>query len=200
MSTPFNDLRAIAAKRRDKAFELARKEYDEAIQDIAALERKLVLRSPVKRKRNRQTQSLIDVIVSVVPTDRPFGLDDVVGWVREAESERSFTKPTVRTTINRLIKEGALKRVQRACGDRRALYAVPTLDFPECEPSLIKKAEAILRGAGKPMSTTEIVVSMLERGDVMENGPQRTQKSLQSGFMKNGHLFERMADSRWFCK
>jgi hypothetical protein len=197
MSTPFAALRKLAADRRDKAFEAARREFDSALQDIAALEKKLVLRAPVKRPRNRQTRKLIDTIVSVIPDDRTFNRDDLCGWVREADPERTFTKATITTNINRLIGEGVLKRVTTAAGKQRATYAVPSFECPEPAPSMLDMAEEVLREKGKPMDATSLMVALLDRGVEPEFGPKQALDKLVHGMRKRGERFRQDESGGW---
>lgn len=163
MPTPFDQLRDLAAQQRDRAFSAARKEYESALQDIAALEQCLVYRQPVKRPKERR-DSLIDLITQCVPQDKPFTLDDLVGHIRQAEPDRGFSKQTIRTNVNRLITQGILKRVRRATGNQRALYAVISLNCDGPRKTLAQWALEVLHIAQRPMTADEIMVAMIDLG------------------------------------
>jgi hypothetical protein len=84
----FDQLRSIAKSSRDKEVKRARDQYAQTLQDIAGLQLRLAPPPPVERPRTNRTKPLIDVIVDCLPRDRTFCIDDLLGWVNEADPDR----------------------------------------------------------------------------------------------------------------
>jgi hypothetical protein len=159
----FDELRAKAKQTRNETITVAREQYTQTVQDIAALELRLAPPPPVERPRTNRMKPLIDLIVDCLPRDRSFDIDALYGWVNEADPERQPSKATVRTNVHRLLRQGVLKRVQRADGTRRALFAVSALEV-EREPTLKEWVERVLGEADGPLKADEVLVRMLDSG------------------------------------
>ena len=104
-------------------------------------------------------------------------MDDVLRLLDLQESD----KPMVRTTFDRLMRQHQVKRVRRGRRGTPALFAV--MDFgPPLNPlddmSQIDAAAAVLREAGRPLSTTELVLEMKSRGYLAICGDRALAKSL----------------------
>ena len=121
---------------------------------------------------------MIDLIVDLLPRDRAFDVDALYGWVNEADPERQPSKATVRTNVHRLLRQGVLKRVQRADGTRRALFAVSALEVDR-EPTLKEWVERVLSEADGPLEADEVLVRMLDAGFQPDCEPRSILKSVQ---------------------
>ena len=79
------------------------------------------------------------------------------------------------------MRQHQVKRVRRGRRGTPALFAVadfgPPLN-PLNDMSQIDAAEAVLRDVGRPLSTTELVLEMKERGYLPVNGDRALAKSL----------------------
>ena len=160
----FDELRAKAKTRRDLAVKQARDEYTQTVQDIAGLEMRLAPPPPVERPRTNRTKPLIDVIVDCLPRDREFDVDALFGWVNEADPDRKPSKATVR----RLLRQGVLKRAQRADGTRKALFAVAALEV-EREPTL---KEWVERFTDETQEPDKLLVMILDAGHQPDCDPR----------------------------
>jgi hypothetical protein len=179
----FDELRAKAKTRRDLAVKQARDEYTQTVQDIAGLEMRLAPLPPVERPRTNRTKPLIDVIVDCLPRDREFDVDSLFGWINEADPDRKPSKATVRTNVHRLLRQGVLKRVQRADGTRKALFAVAALEV-EREPTL---REWVERFAGETSEPDELLVEMLDAGYQPDSNLQDALKAVRAN-LANGKI------------
>jgi len=186
---PFYELRKLASDRRDQAIEAAKAEYREALKSIAAIERQLAVETPAKYQERRP--SLADAIVSLVPHDRTFGLDDICGWLSKADPSRTFTRGSITSNLYVLVKRGVIKRVRYASGNQCAAYAVPSFNCDGPPSTILDIAEAVLREAGQSMTATEIMVTMIESGFESEIGPKRAMSSLLRGMSKRTSRFMR---------
>lgn len=186
---PFDDLRQLASDRRDQAIETAKAEYREALKSIAAMERRLGVETPAKYQERRP--SLADATVSLVPQDCTFGLDDICGWLRQDDPSRTFTRGSITSNLYVMVKRGIIKRVRYASGNQCAAYAVPSFNCDGPPSTILDIAEAVLREADKPMTATEIMVTMIESGFESEIGPKRAMASLLRGMSKRTSRFVR---------
>lgn len=133
----FQKLREVAAKKKDNAIKAAKLEYNESIQKIAELETRLngTPRAPRANSQCGHTK-LADLIYSVLPDDRAFSLDDVIGLVNAADSAREFSRQTIYTNLNRFLHSGEIKRVRHAGHKTVALFAMPGLEADEAKTML----------------------------------------------------------------
>ncbi len=181
----FQQLREIAAKKKDSAIQAAKLEYNETIQRIAELETRLKgERRPPRKNSHCGHTKLADLIYSVLPDDRVFSLDDVIGLVNAADPARKFSRQTIYTNLNRLLHSGDIKRVRFAGHKSTALFAMPGVEVPV--KSMADWAIEVLKDAGKPMKAVEILVSMTEKGFGMTTAsPANSVASLERELKKS---------------
>ena len=101
----------------------------------------------------------------------------------------------MRTTFDRLIKRGEIKRIKRGRANIPAVFAVssyrpPTNELNEL--SQIEAAEVVLRQIGRPVDLTMLCVEMLQRGFEPVAGKAGFKKSLRSAMGKNSKFAEEM--------
>jgi len=191
----FQELKRIAAAKRDKAIRQARREYDETIQRIAELEG--VLRNkPQRRRRNARKETLTDLIYRLLPDDKPVSVNDVCGLIRSEDPDRTFTVPTIRTILNRMKQEGQIKQVADAGGTRRALFALPDAKYNPAK-TMTAWAREVIEANGGPMQAVEIMVAMTEAGYEMQAPPAESVKHLERELRKSAR-FDR-ANDLWYC-
>jgi hypothetical protein len=130
------------------------------MEDIAALEQRLFPPPKVERPPTSRTKPLIDLIVDCLPRDREFDVTMLYGWLREADPERKPSIDVVRTNVHRLLRQGVLKRTQRANGKLHALFAVASLEVNR-EPTVREWVERFIDQTRDP---EELLVMMLDAG------------------------------------
>ncbi|MBP88886.1 MAG: hypothetical protein CMJ64_19595 [Planctomycetaceae bacterium] len=159
MPTPFDELRKLAMQRRDKAVQSARRDYHATLEEIAILQSRFV---------QPRCGGVADAVRALLPVDRPFTLADLMGILKEAGREVSL--PVLRTTMHRLEKSGEVRRVVGSHKHRKTVYAIASLECEPPKPTAIKLAEQVLSESDSPMTATEIMVAMLDRGFQPEHG------------------------------
>ena len=172
----FSELRKLARDKRDEAIQAARTVYQNELDSINSLEKKLNRKPSLKGRPKPKTPMHVE-IMNVVPTDANFTVVELLGWLGLPDSE----KARVRTIIDRLMRHHQLKRVRRGRRDRPALFSV--MDFgPPLNPlndmSQLDAAAAVLRDVGRPLSLTDLIMELKERGYVPINGDRALVKSL----------------------
>ncbi len=158
--TPFDELRADVKKQRDTAIKTARDAYEQAMKDIASLERRIGP-PPTKRPRRNKPRSLINLAVDCLPHDRTFDIDELRASVMAADASRKPSQATMRSCVHRLVRQGVLKRVQNSRGRQKAQFAVASLEIDR-EPTLREWVERVTSDADGPPEPDE--VRMLDAG------------------------------------
>ena len=179
----FQQLRDLAAEARNKKLKEVRAEYSEAIADIAKMEQKLIGKPVAVRPKSKTDTNLVDLVASVIPSDRAVTADDVCGLLRAVDPERQFNLPTIRTTLHRLCREKTLKKTSNPQHGQKVVYCLPGFDLPEVRP-LADWAEQILREREEPMKAVEIMVAMTEAGYEMQCPPAEAVKHLEKALAK----------------
>ena len=173
MNKSFQELRDIAAAKRDNLIKAAKAEYSETCKRIGELETRL--RSKPRRRGARSNRiRLVDVIYDNLPTDRAFGFADVEGII-EAKG-KSYAKSSINMTISRMLKAGDIKRVQFAKAGKPALYALPDVQI-ETQKTMIEWAKQVPEW--QTMEPVELMVKMTEIGYEMENPPREAVRCLE---------------------
>ncbi len=186
MSNTFQQLREMAAKKRDDAIKAAKVEFNETVQKIAELETRLKgKRRPRPGARNDGKPKLADLIYSVLPDDRPFTLTDVCGFVEAAEPDRKWSRQTIYTNLNRFLKAGAIKRIAHAGHKRAAIFALPDVPFEEAK-TMLDWANEVIADSDCELTPVEIMVEMTERGYEMDVPPNDAVRSLERELSKLG--------------
>ena len=191
----FSELRQLARDKRDSAIAAIKSEYRKELAEINKLEKSLT-KKPGLKGRPKPKVPLWTRIMDVVPNDANFTVDDVLRLLDLPESD----KPMVRTTFDRLMRQHQMKRVRRGRRGTPALFAV--MDFgPPLNPlndmSQIDAADAVLCDIGRPLSTTELVPEMKERGYLPVNGDRALAKSLGREMGRNCRFVS--DDGKWYA-
>ena len=170
----FRKLREVAAAKRDAAIKAAKDEHALTVQKIAELESRI---GPKRRPRgNAKKPTLADTIYSVLPDDRTFTIDDVHGFVKDAEPERERSKATISTNVNRMLHAGSIKRVRRSTAGKPAIFSLIDYDAPEAR-TMLDWAKQV--DGWQTMEPIELMVRMVENGYEMEVEPSRAVASLE---------------------
>ena len=173
MNKSIQELRDIAAAKRDNLIKAAKAEYSETCKRIGELETRL--RSKPRRRGARSNRiRLVDVIYDNLPTDRAFGFADVEGII-EAKG-KSYAKSSINMTISRMLKAGDIKRVQFAKLGKPALFALPHVEI-EAAKTMLDWAREVDGWQG--LEPVEIMVRMVENGYEMDAPPNDSVKSLE---------------------
>ena len=171
----FRTLREVAASKRDAAIKAAKKEYAITVEKIAELEGRIKGRRKPRAKVRPKT-TLADLIYAQLPDDRTFSVDDVCGLVKSAEPDRERTRATIITNLNRMARDGSIKRVRIATAGKPVLYAMPDLDVPGAR-TMLDWAKDI--EGWETMKPVELMVRMVENGYEMEVEPKQAVRSLE---------------------
>ena len=192
--TTFNELRKLARDKRDRAIKFIKDDYSSTLEQINALEKKLIRRKPSLKGRAKPAVPLRVEILDCAPRDSTFTVNDILERLELDESE----SVRVRTTFDRMIKRGDIKRVKRGRKNIPALFAVSTYGPPTNQLndlSQIEAAEVVLREIGRPLSVAQLAVEMIERGFEPVAGKQGFVKSLRSAMRKSSSFVQ--ADDKW---
>jgi hypothetical protein len=191
-------LRDQAAKKRDDAIKAARDEYHDTIRHIDELGQRLFHVAPVRRGKERQRR-IVDLIVEMMPKDRPFSIREVLASIREAEPKRQFHEPTIRTLFKRLIDQGVVRKVRK--GDRGfilwAAAECPIEDHgPLASVSIADAVEYVLHERG-PLRPVEVVLAVQEFGYRPDADKRALLGTLAQAYKRNKHRFAIGDDGKW---
>lgn len=159
MIDEFLSLRVIARSRRDAAIEEAHREYGVALQQIAALQQRLI--NKPKGMKPAPVSASVD---AVLPQDRPFGVSDIMLALESYDPRRVWLVQSVNKYIAELRQRGIIERVIRAKMGIPAVYCVRGVKHdikPGDDLTLVEAIEQVVTG---PMTISEIVVAVLEAG------------------------------------
>ncbi len=113
------------------------------------------------------SQTLTNKIWSVLPEkNEHFTLDFVIDHLETAYPSESFNRASIRTLLYRLMSDGEIIRVQKGGGNHSAVYVKRGSDLSDPLMGLgqIEVAEKVLREAGRPLKTDELIVEMQRSG------------------------------------
>ena len=192
----FQRLRKQAVTKRDNAIKAARAEYRATMARITFLQRRLGGKDPEKPRRRTKHQPLNELIVAMLPRDRLFTIGEVTKLIQQAEPERNVREATVRAFFQEFNRQGTIRRVRRA--NQRVLWAVADYAAPLTEfaaKPLTVVAEHILRERG-PMTATELVVEMQDRGHRSDADPRLLLDSVGAVLRRNPGRFT-AKNGRW---
>ncbi|MBW3599148.1 MAG: hypothetical protein KY475_17995 [Planctomycetes bacterium] len=188
----FIELRKRAREKRDKAIDQARKEYNETLVRIAALEQDLLGKEVSSHKR---ISACID---RVIPSDRPFTTVDIMTALEALDGGRAWRKRSVDHHIYRLRERGLLRRLRKSRKTEPAVYVrigVKVEESPFQGMTLREVMRATL--AERPMNATELAVAMLDAGYETMQSPQAFRNAVRNelrnpkgGFRKRGDKWE----------
>lgn len=185
----FKELRKLARDKRDRQIKAIRDDYQATLEHINALEKQLIEPKPSLLGRPKPAVALRVEIMEVAPKHSTFTVKDILSSLELDQSE--FTR--VRTTFDRMIKRGEIKRVRRGRSTSPAVFAVSSYGPPTNELndlSQIEAAELVLRQIGRPVDLTVLAVEMIERGFEPLAGKAGVKKSLRSAMGRNDRFVE----------
>lgn len=192
----FEALRKQAREKRNEAISLARAEYRQSIQQIDELQRGLGC--GYRRVSRSKTQPLQDLMLELIPKDRPFTVNDMVGWMKAKHPLRNFNTPTIRAIIPHLSERGVIHRVGRDAKGCVLWAAVGSKVkvSPYAAMPLTEVAEVILKERG-PMRLVELVLAMQQAGFRKDADPRRLMQSLRWANKRYAGRFQVGEDGRW---
>jgi len=158
---PFSTLQKQAARKRDAVILRARNEYRDTCQRIANL--RDTLGEPGSPPKPEKLKPIIDLMQELIPRDRTFTFADMLNWLRDAEPDRVFFDPSIRSMLAVLDKRGVLRRVSTN-QQGRVLWAAADAEIEESpfgRAALVDVAEAMLQKHG-PLKPAELVVAIRE--------------------------------------
>jgi hypothetical protein len=189
MNTTFNELRKLARDKRDAAIKAVRDEYQASLNEINRLQRQLIPPKPSLRGQPKPDVPLRAQIVEVAPKHSTFTVRDILTLLELPDED--FAR--VRTTFDRLIKRGEIKRIKRGRANIPAIFAVTSYGPPTNELNdlnQIQAAEIVLREIGRPVDLTLLCVEMMERGFEPVAGKAGFKKSLRSAMGRSDKFIE----------
>ncbi len=113
----FNELRSAARDRRDKLIDKARREYDATLAQICRLEQDLLGKEPADHK------SIASCVSSVIPSNRPFTINDLVQSLETLDPRRPWRNRSVAHAVQWLRDKGIIKRVSPANRGRAKMFS-----------------------------------------------------------------------------
>jgi len=185
----FKQLIETARAKRDAAIQKAREDYRSTVQQIKAIQATLEPRNSSLKGRPKPAVPLRAKIYDAIPKDSHFTVLDVANWMELEHADHQI----IRTTLDRMIKRGEVKRVRRGRSRTPAVFAVSEYGPPvaKCDDlTMVQFAELVLREIGRPMSIVSLVVEMLERGYDAKSGEAVMLKSLRDGMRKKPVFIE----------
>jgi hypothetical protein len=190
-------LRQRAADKRDRAIKTARSEFQRVARMLDELDQALGRETP-PRTRHTAHQSNLALIAELMPKDKTFTIQDILGLLEAAHPDRSFPAATIRSEFSSLIDRGIIRRVRKAATGivHWAAAECEVTDEPIAAMSMADAAEVILGEVGA-LTATELVVALKERGYRPDDGPRVMLNSLRDAFKRNRARFLRREDGRW---
>ena len=116
MDTAYDELRRQAAAKRDKIIQNAQQEYRVAVRRINAL-RKLVTgesKPAIRPPRRAKDRSLSDMLVELLPKDRPFTVAEVCDMVYADPLGCQYKENSIRSQLPTLAARGIIHKIGRA--------------------------------------------------------------------------------------
>ncbi len=158
MLDEFNALRTRARINRDRALAAVRREYEVALEKIAALQQELLGQQSTRKGR------VGAAIESVIPLDTDFTVNDVVTALEDKEPERPWHYRSVYDHLIRLREQGLLRLVRRARSNEPAVFVRVETPLKGRQLDDVPLLAAIGKVFVRPMTLTEIMVAMIESG------------------------------------
>ena len=190
----FNDIRILARDKRDQAIKKAREVYQAELKQINELELRLKPRKPSQKGKPKPSIPLREKIMEVAPKGSHFTVAEILKRLELPETD----KVIVRSTFDKMIRRGDIKRVRRGRNNVPAIFSVSDLG-PPTNPvndlSQIQAAELVLRELGRPVELVVLIVEMLERGFKPAANELALKKSLRSAMRRKGQFAE--SDGLW---
>ena len=189
----FNQMRELARAKRDEAIKTARLEYEATLESINELQKRLT-KKPSQKGKSKPIVPLRVLIMEAVPADRTFTVPELLKWLERPDTDKTI----VRSTLDKMIKRGDIRRMRRGRHHVAALFAVTSYgpkDLGLNELSQIEAAKLVLHELGKPVDLTTLVVEMLERGYEPVKDETTLRRSLRQAMGRNDWFAE--AEGIW---
>lgn len=181
----FIQLRAGAREKRDKLIDEARAAYEATLVDIARLEQDMLGKVPTRHK------SISASIDSVIPRMDTFTTADIMASLEALDGGRVWRKRSIDSHISRLRERGLVKRIKRATIREPAVYVRSEITVKVAPLDDMTLVQVIRQVLTRPMSTTEVVVAVVEAGyqSTMRKGNLRNHVArtlAKGGFGRDG--------------
>jgi hypothetical protein len=154
----FSALRSRARAKRDRAIAEARQEYEAALVEIAGLEQRLCGKLPKGYK------TIVQAIDAVIPREGTFTTLDVMTGLEAFDPKRNWRKRSVDYVLTRMRQRGAIRRLKRATIHERASYVRAEAGTKAPGTGDMTLMQIIGKVLVRPMTTTDVVVAVLEMG------------------------------------
>jgi hypothetical protein len=190
-------LRHRAAAKRDDAIKAARQEFRDATRLLDQLDESLGQETPQRTPRNGRASNLA-LIAEVMPKDRVFEVGEILELLGRAHPGRDFPPATIRSEFTKLIDRGVLRKVRKTAKGcvQWAAVECEVVEEPLLAMTLADAASVVLDEVG-PLTATELVVHLKERGYRPDDDPRVLLVSLRESFKRNRGRFVRGEAGRW---
>lgn len=192
----YSQLEKQARQKRDAAIARARVEYRDTLRRIHNL--RDALGESIEPAKRSKPKPIVALVQDLMPRDRAFTFADMLRILRDAEPDREFSDPSLRSLLAQLDKRGVVRRVGSnqkgrvlwAAGDSKIEAA------PYGQASLVDMAEAMLHKHG-PLKPAELVVAIRETGYRADADPHATMAAVRQLLRRYTKRFKRGGDGRW---
>ena len=144
----FSEMRRLARVKRDEAIKTARLEYEATLESINDLQKRLT-KKPSQKGKPKPIVPMRMLIMDVVPADRTFTVYDLLKRLERPDTD----KVIVRSTLEKMIKRGDIRRLRRGRNNIPALFAVADYgpeDLGLNGLSQIEAAQLVVQGKFRP--------------------------------------------------
>lgn len=187
----FTALRARAKERRDQAIRVARLSYEQTISQIAELENRLLDRGKPKIKL------LVDCVREVMPTDRPFTIQEVMESLEVLDPARIWKRVAVGNIITAMRKRGIIYRVRKPKLGQNAIYAAKGVKAAAPKLGDASLVDVMHSVCTRPMTPTEVMVAVLEAG-YETSMARKTMQAHVSKILRRGRFAAQ--DGKWVAR
>jgi hypothetical protein len=199
MQQPYEELRRQAAAKRDKIIQHAKQEYRVAVRRIRALHQLVTGEAypAIRPPRRARDRTLADMLVEVLPKNRPFTVADACELVYADPLGCKYKETSIRAQFPVLAGRGLIHKIGRRSG--HVLWARNECEVDVCpfgSLTLPEIAEQLIAEHG-PMRMMEIVVRMKERGYRPQEPNQTTYNILRRSMTRISGRFVRDEAGRW---
>jgi len=158
----FDELRRLAREKRDSAIKDARNEYRVTLEEINALQSRL-LAKPSQKGKPRPSVSMRQKILRVVPTDREWSVNELLTWLKSPKTDKNH----VRAYLGKMQQSGSIKQIRRGKRNVEALFAVTDFEAASSELNAMTQVQAarrVMEDIGDNVDVVVLAVEMCERG------------------------------------
>lgn len=158
----FDELRRLARDKRDSAIKDARNECRVTLEEINALQKRL-LAKPSQKGKPRPRVSMSQKILNVIPTDREWTVLELLAWLKLPKTDKNH----VRAYLGKMQKAGSIKQIRRGKNNVEALFAVADFESASSELNAMTQLQAarhVMADIGNEVDVVTLAVTMCERG------------------------------------